>query len=77
MEKITLMILSMTGFGKNEINLENKVISIEVRTLNSNKGLDLSIKLPNIYREKENEIRNIIGEKIIRGKVDFFICSKL
>ena len=77
MEKITPMILSMTGFGKSEINLDNKVISIEVRTLNSNKGLDLSIKLPNMYREKENEIRNIIGEKVVRGKIDFFIGSKL
>ena len=44
------MILSMTGFGKSEVNINNFHVNIEVRSLNS-KFLDLSIKIPNIFKE--------------------------
>jgi len=63
------MIHSMTGFGKVNGIYNNKKVSIEIRSLNS-KGLDLNIKLPNSYKELENEIRRIASEKISRGKVD-------
>jgi uncharacterized protein (TIGR00255 family) len=63
------MIHSMTGFGKVNGIYNNKKVSIEIRSLNS-KGLDLTIKLPNSYKELENEIRRIASEKISRGKVD-------
>lgn len=59
----------MTGFGKVNGIYNNKKVSIEIRSLNS-KGLDLNIKLPNSYKELENEIRRIASEKISRGKVD-------
>ncbi len=59
----------MTGFGKVNGIYNNKKVSIEIRSLNS-KGLDLTIKLPNSYKELENEIRRIASEKISRGKVD-------
>lgn len=71
------MISSMTGFGRAEGNFEGKKISIEIKSLNS-KSFDLNIKLPNIYREKEFEFRKILGEKIIRGKVDCYLnCDVL
>ena len=56
------MIKSMTGFGKSEITLPTKKISVEVRSLNS-KQLDLSVKLPGIYRPFEFDIRRDCNEK--------------
>lgn len=66
------MIKSMTGFGKEVLENEARKITIEIRTLNS-KQLDLNLRLPQIYREKELEIRGIIGKIIGRGKVDISI----
>jgi len=60
----------MTGFGKATCEYNNKKIVIEVKSLNS-KQLDVSIKIPNLYREKELEIRNEISQKLERGKIDF------
>lgn len=62
----------MTGYGKAEVQYNGKVISIEVKSLNS-KQLDLNVKLPFIYRDKEFEIRNRVSNKLIRGKIDFYI----
>jgi len=63
------MIKSMTGFGKSVANLEGKSVTIEVKSLNS-KQLDLNIKLPPAFREKEPEIRSIISHKLERGKIE-------
>ncbi|GHT48867.1 hypothetical protein FACS189440_13440 [Bacteroidia bacterium] len=62
----------MTGFGKTIAELPNKKISVEIKSLNS-KQLDLSTRIPNAYRDKEIEIRNILSQTIERGKVDFVI----
>ena len=72
------MIISMTGYGKAVCELQHKKISIEVKSLNS-KQLDLNTRLPNIYREKELEIRTSINNKLFRGKVDvsFYIESAI
>ncbi len=64
------MIQSMTGFGKATAELQNKRITVEVKSLNS-KQLDLSARITNQYREKEMELRNRISQKLERGKVDF------
>ena len=64
------MIKSMTGFGKALCELPNKKIHIEIRALNS-KQLDINTKIPFIFKEKELEIRKILGKYISRGKVDF------
>ena len=66
------MIKSMTGFGKSEITLPTKKISVEIRSLNS-KQLDLSVKLPGIYRPFEFDIRSLATAAIIRGKADIAI----
>ncbi|WP_295911216.1 YicC/YloC family endoribonuclease [uncultured Alistipes sp.] len=62
----------MTGFGKGEASLQNKKITVEIRSLNS-KQLDLGLRLPAVYRQSEYEIRNIIARTIQRGKVDVFV----
>lgn len=67
------MTRSMTGFGKADVMVNGKKIIAEIKTLNS-KQLDLStFRIPNLYKEKELEIRNLLAQSIQRGKVDFFI----
>ena len=67
-----VMIKSMTGYGKSVAETPQKKISFEIKSLNS-KQLDLSAKLPWLYKEKELEIRNIISQKLERGKIDLTI----
>ncbi len=71
-ENFTIMMKSMTGFGKAELELNNKKITIEIKTLNS-KQVDLNTRLPSIYRGKELEIRALLSNKLERGKIDFSI----
>jgi len=66
----------MTGFGKAVVELPEKKITLEIRSLNS-KTLDLNTRIPSYYRTKELEVRNIISEKLQRGKVDFMISCEL
>lgn len=66
------MIHSMTGFGKTVCELQGKRINIEVKSLNS-KQLDIYTKIPHIYKEKELDIRNLLKQKLDRGKVEFGI----
>jgi len=62
----------MTGFGKASLQLANKKITVEVKSLNS-KGLDLNVRMPSIYRELELGLRNQISLALERGKIDFSI----
>jgi len=62
----------MTGFGKAVCELPAKNVVIEVKSLNS-KQLDLSVKTPYLYKEKELEIRSLVSDKLQRGKVDFSV----
>ena len=66
------MIKSMTGFGKSEASLAKRKITVEIRSLNS-KQMDLSLRLPAIYRQAEYEIRNRVTRALQRGKVDLFV----
>lgn len=62
----------MTGFGRARIELPGKNINIEIKSLNS-KSFDLGLRLPSLYRDKEAEIRNLLGQKLERGKADLLI----
>lgn len=64
------MIQSMTGYGKATIDMPDKKVNIEIKSLNS-KAMDFSTRIAPIYREKEMEIRNEIARTLERGKVDF------
>ena len=69
------MILSMTGFGKAVTICNDKKITAEIKSLNS-KQLDLSIRLPQSYREIELELRNMVSKSLERGKVDLYIYTE-
>jgi uncharacterized protein (TIGR00255 family) len=62
----------MTGFGKASTELEKRKVTVEVKSLNS-KQLDLSVRLSNLYKEHEMEIRNLLSRELERGKVDFLV----
>lgn len=66
------MIQSMTGFGKVTAELPSKKVTVEVKALNS-KQLDLSTRIPSIYKDKEMQIRSQLLQSLERGKVDFSI----
>ena len=66
------MIQSMTGYGKTVIQFSTKKITIELKSLNS-KSLDLSVRMPSYYREKELDVRKKMASTLERGKVDFSI----
>jgi uncharacterized protein (TIGR00255 family) len=62
----------MTGYGKTVLQLSAKKITIELKSLNS-KNLDINVRIPSYYREKELDSRNKIAKNLRRGKIDFFI----
>lgn len=62
----------MTGYGKAIANIGNKKFTVEMRSLNS-KQLDLSVRMPGVYREKELEVRNELSKLTDRGKIEFSI----
>ncbi|MCA0932912.1 YicC family protein [Lutimonas saemankumensis] len=63
------MIQSMTGYGKSIIQLDSKKISLELKSLNS-KNLDINARFPGIYKEKEIEVRKLLANRLVRGKID-------
>ncbi len=65
----------MTGYGRASNTFDSKVITAEVRSLNS-KFTDMRVKIPANYREKEHHFRRLISERIERGKIDFSIDVK-
>ena len=69
------MIQSMTGYGKSVLHLSDKKVTIEVKSLNS-KNLDLNVRMPSYYREKELAVRKELASKLVRGKVDFSSTAK-
>ncbi len=62
----------MTGYGKAIANIGNKKFTVEMRSLNS-KQLDLSVRMPGVYREKELQVRNELSKLTDRGKIEFSI----
>lgn len=70
------MIQSMTGFGKASLQLPSKKITVEIKSLNS-KGLDLSVRMPSVFREMELGLRNQIAHKLERGKIDFSLFVEI
>ena len=63
------MIHSMTGYGKSASTIGSRRYTAEVRSLNG-KQLDLSVRMPQAFREKEMELRKLLSSAIVRGKSD-------
>ena len=66
------MLYSMTGFGKCVTELPGKKVTIEVKSLNS-KQADIAARIPSSLRQHELEMRNLISERLVRGKIDLTV----
>ncbi|MCB0662297.1 MAG: YicC family protein [Saprospiraceae bacterium] len=62
----------MTGYGRATGNFGEKTITVEIRSLNS-KFMDLRLKIPQTYKDRETDIRKIVTDKLERGKLDMLI----
>ena len=69
------MTKSMTGYGKATLDTQEVTIVVEVKTLNS-KFLDANLRLPRVFSEKELEVRNLLADKLERGKVNLNLDFK-
>lgn len=65
----------MTGYGRASSTFASRVISVEIRSLNS-KFTDIRLKIPSGFREKEHVLRKLIAERVERGKIDLTIEIK-
>ena len=70
------MIQSMTGYGKSVLQLPTKKVTIEIKSLNS-KNLDLNVRIPSYYKEKELSVRKKLAKALVRGKIDFSIFVEM
>ena len=66
---------SMTGYGYEEQAIQNAVVSVEIKSVNS-RFLDLTVNLPPFLNQLESYFRSLISEKVLRGKVDVYIRVK-
>lgn len=66
----------MTGFGKSMCEFPKKNVIVEIKSLNS-KQLDLNVKVPYLYKEKEMEIRSLLSSCLQRGKVDVAVFCEM
>lgn len=70
------MLLSMTGFGKSTVQVLNKKITVEIKSLNS-KQMDLNTRVPSVYRGCELDLRNIVAKELQRGKSDMTVSVEV
>ncbi|MBQ9202109.1 MAG: YicC family protein [Bacteroidales bacterium] len=69
------MLQSMTGYGKEQAEINGKKVTVEIKSLNS-KQMDLYLKISPLYKNWENEIRNSLLGRLERGKVDLSIYTE-
>jgi len=65
----SIMILSMTGFGRGEAAKNGTTATAEVRSVNS-RYLEVTTRLPRTIALRENEVKEVIRTKFIRGKIN-------
>jgi uncharacterized protein (TIGR00255 family) len=68
-------IKSMTGYGISETENQNWRIKTEIKSLN-NKFLELTVRLPKSFKDKDIEIRQLLTAKIGRGSVSVNLSAE-
>lgn len=68
------MILSMTGYGRSQVLLGDVYFTVEIKALNS-KTTDIRCKLPSNFAEREMQIRKLVTDEIVRGRIEFNIYA--
>lgn len=62
------MLISMTGYGKREIQNNDILLSFEIKSINS-RYLEVNHKIPRLFFEEEDNILTVIRKKLLRGKI--------
>ena len=63
---------SMTGYGRGEFSADDRRVIIEIKSVN-NRYCDIQVRLPRILNALESRVRDRIGLRVARGKVDVSI----
>ena len=66
------MLSSMTGYGRSEITKKGITVTIELRSVN-NRFLEVTARLPRSLSLRENEIKELVRRKALRGKVNLLV----
>lgn len=66
------MVRSMTGYGNAKGLVGNQNVTVEIRSLNS-KFLELNLRMPMQFRDRELELRSDLSKQLERGKADLSI----
>lgn len=66
------MVRSMTGYGNAKGLVGGQGVTVEIRSLNS-KFLELNVRMPMQFRDRELELRADLGKQLERGKADLNI----
>ncbi len=69
------MLVSMTGFGQGEASNRTGRVAVELRTVN-HRYFDLTVKLPRTLSHREHEIKDLIKNKIRRGRVSITVTTE-
>ena len=66
------MIKSMTGFGRGEASQDNITFSVDIKSVN-HRYSDISVRMPRMVSALEEKVREYVGTKLNRGKIDIYI----
>ena len=66
------MICSMTGYGRFENTLNNRKITVELRSVN-HRFLEFSSRVPRGYLFLEDGLKSLVQKRVNRGKVEMFV----
>ncbi len=69
------MLRSMTGYGRSECAINDRIFIVELRSLNG-KQFELLLKIPSLLKPFEFELRNFLAENLTRGSVECTISMK-
>ena len=69
------MLVSMTGFGQGEASNRTSRVSVEIRTVN-HRYFDLSVKMPRSLSHREHEVKDLIKDKLRRGRISITVTAE-
>ena len=69
------MIKSMTGYASESFIINTTKFLVEIKSVNS-KNIDLSIRVPQILKSYENDLRKKLTDKLHRGKIEMNVSTE-
>ncbi len=70
------MMKSMTGFGRGEFQGEGMHVEVEVKSFN-HRYCDVFLHLPRRLNSLEGQIRNLVKQRVSRGRIEIAVQSDL